>query len=85
MNTPKNDGGPAFPFSYLTGTDSIGNENWNVSHGMSLRDHFAGEALSVIIGRLSHPLTDAELLYQAEHVASHAYKYADAMIAERSK
>jgi len=80
-----NDGGPAFPFIYecpKTGP--------NVYSGMSLRDYFAGQALT------GHLANSNEVLRAAEHAARKekgelaaewtaiiAYEYADAMLAAR--
>ena len=64
-----NNGGPAFP-----STDAKG----FVSDGMSLRDYFAGQALA---GMIACANTGGGGKYFAEY----AYKYADAMLAERKK
>ena len=67
MSAP-DDGGPAFPFAEAT-TD------FSVSPGMTLRDWFAGQALS----------TMREPEYTSfEKIAGIAYKTADAMIAARN-
>lgn len=73
-----NDGGPAFPGAELPG---------HPKHppGMSLRDWFAGQALT---GFLSHP---AVLRYKGEvadrefHYAAMAYELADAMLKQRGE
>lgn len=63
------DGGPAFPEPGLSG---LPNGEWIYRRaGMSLRDWFAGQALSQTIG-------------SEEHRADHAYRIADAMIAARA-
>jgi hypothetical protein len=64
VSTP-NDGGPAFPVVVSEG-DAV------VSPGMSLRDWFAGQALTPFASVLS-PQGAAQL----------AYEYADAMLAAR--
>lgn len=64
-----NDGGPAFPF------DHQNPEGGWINTGMTLRDYFAAQALS----------TDWIADYSVAEGAVLAYKYADAMIAERSK
>ena len=76
-----NDGGPAFP--------RVGEGFGNPEHdapGMSLRDWFAGQAL---VGMLSHPGCEVMGSYHnncdEKGVASVAYAYADAMLAEREK
>jgi hypothetical protein len=58
---------PAFP------------ETENVINGMTLRDWFAGQALSGIIG-LRLYVTEEE-----EELAQHVYEIADAMLKERDK
>ena len=65
----KPDGGPAFPKHWRLHDDP----------GMSLRDHFAGVALS---GMVSHPDMCPSTVFG---VAQEAYRYADAMIAERGR
>jgi hypothetical protein len=68
-----NDGGPAFPTPESHGDDF---------EGMSLRDYFAAKAIA---GILSNPnITWSDM--QTERVlASHAWKIADAMLAEKAK
>jgi hypothetical protein len=68
IDTTDHEGGPAFP------TTNVG---WP---GMSLRDWFAGRALSALATealRLDHKLWGA--------TARHAYIIADAMLAERAR
>ena len=65
----KCDGGSAFPVPVDVNPDGV-------TCGMTLRDYFAAKAIQALVSN-SHVLnTDA---------ASHAYKIADAMLAERSK
>jgi hypothetical protein len=71
----KIDGGPAF--------QNTGNITWELkpSGGMTLRDWFAGMALS-------HPYTHDDGRRQipnADEIADYAYLIADAMLAERLK
>jgi hypothetical protein len=76
-----NDGGPAFP-----GLDSLANseDDYNDratytaygTSGMSLRDWFAGQALTA--SAMHYPM-------KANDAARHAYQMADAMLAEREK
>lgn len=74
-------GGPAFPFSIEFEDECcVGTQNYT---GMTLRDWFAGQALS---GGLIHETKgvfhdDAE---EATAVARYAYGYADAMLAARN-
>lgn len=49
------------------------------SRGMSLRDHFAGQALNGLMSQ------DGSISQRPEVVAQMAYKLADAMMEERSK
>ena len=65
-----NDGGPAFPFKCQGPTTAP-----EVYYGMSLRDYFAGQVLSGLVGGTIGPDQDAE----------YAYITADAMIAARNK
>jgi hypothetical protein len=73
------DGGSAFPVldSYVEG------ESWRLDcrdFGMSLRDYFAGQALTgLCVNRLWKDDDDAE------QVVTHSYRIADAMLAEREK
>lgn len=75
-----NDGGPAFPrpVSEIQGT--------RVTHqsqtGMSLRDHFAGQALLGYM--MSCSLHDQPHIW-APKMAEYAYIQADAMLAARTK
>lgn len=43
-----NDGGPAFPV--ITNGDTCTAGPWASSPGMSLRDHFAGQAMQAMVG-----------------------------------
>lgn len=65
------DGGCAFPFN-------AGEFGIEPSSGMSLRDWFAGQALSA----MSEPFAKKE---KPEHRAKAAYALADAMLVERGK
>ena len=85
---PQPDGGPAFPF--MANSESYRDRGFRLGSnvGRSLRDWFAGMALQ---GLLSHPhfmetiervakATDTE---RTRILASGAWAYADAMLAER--
>ena len=77
MSAPINDGGPAFHSITVKNGDNY-NAPVHVYHrGMSLRDWFAGQALS---GLLTQP---AEIEFGPGHFAKAAYEMADAMIAAR--
>jgi hypothetical protein len=84
----KDDGGPAFPGAVpefinhpvrgVVHRESVGME---AESGMSLRDWFAGQALSAFI------IADGAQ-YMSKAIEKHsliAYQQADAMLAERSK
>jgi hypothetical protein len=73
----KDTGGPAFPSTHPHGREE----------GMSLRDWFAGMAMqSIILSWQNVPTSDVpseiELL---RSTAEDAYRFADAMLKERSK
>lgn len=69
------DGGPAFPRpaseDATYGTLADGNSVVREQDGMTLRDYFAGQALTGLLAERSIP---------APSVATRAYEYADAMI-----
>lgn len=67
-----NDGGAAFPQLRITPTG-----HYSESAGMSLRDWFAGQALTGILAHGS--------VGNHADIASNAYRFADAMLAERAK
>jgi hypothetical protein len=83
----RNDGGPVYPQEY----------NWpeDMSHlrGITLRDHFAGKALTVFVqsavGASNEALGKAMRQSGASNIwelaAKEAYGYADAMLMERDK
>jgi hypothetical protein len=69
MNTPTNDGGPAFPAVTMHGA-------LRGMPGMTLRDYFAAAALT---GLLARPNWEGSLR------ATEAYAMADGMLIERAK
>jgi hypothetical protein len=87
----RNDGGPAFPVENLVGA---GLRNIDVNPttgapagaGMTLRDYFAAKAMQ---GMLAYPGDDSRGSHHNNNtpdgVASMAYSYAGAMLAERAK
>lgn len=84
INTPHktNDGGPAFPHEGFKANYEIGKGLVQIPHifsGMSLRDWFAGQALTGLIfhNDFGHVFT--------EDIAAGAYSYADAMLEARNK
>jgi hypothetical protein len=104
---PSNDldkaGGPAFPtsaevnFNARPQTTTDQSKPWFLYNGMTLRDWFAGQALSEAIQQADVlPTRDLAALFgrgeddpppvtRQEAVAALAYAYADAMLAQRSK
>ena len=85
MNT-RDDGGSAFP-ELESGTlihdyydDGKHSLDLQSSSGMSLRDYFAGQALT---GLVSHVSGTQEVYRRV--IAEDAYRFADAMLKERSK
>ena len=80
MSTPINDGGPVYPNTIIASKegDAI---KFNVTHGMTLRDYFAGQAL---IGILMAPGQLGSAAQNNPDQAAHwAYGQADSMIAAR--
>lgn len=85
----ENDGGPAFPVQSeqryndpIHGVIRPSDMYGETPHGMSLRDYFAGRALTGIIA--SH--TGPELPLPTTAIASQcAYDFADAMLEARQK
>jgi hypothetical protein len=69
MSTPINDGGAAFPVPYVT-----------LHTGMTLRDWFAGQAMTAIIGNL---YCTPETTFK--EISGRAYAQADAMIEAREE
>ena len=65
---------PAFPYTEYNQDGSL----YNTERGMTLRDWFAGKALS---GSLADPNSNGTF----EDFARTAYQFADAMLAEREK
>lgn len=94
--TVKNDGGSAFPgITHIEAPQTINHmtPKWSrvkSDGGMSLRDWFAGRALSGLlsdgetIGIMGKAASEAGKS-RVPYMASAAYEIADAMLAERSK
>ena len=75
MSKKINDGGPAFPFI---------NEHTHpttINHGMTLRDYFAGQALTNVDVRI--PMSDDDDTPSPRAIANYMYVIADAMLAAR--
>jgi hypothetical protein len=80
----KPDGGPAFPCEAEVWLSNTEHPRWvtqNVS-GMSLRDYFAGQALTGMV--LACCIANSPLV-GPETAAKGAYEFADAMLAARDK
>jgi len=73
----RNDGGSAFPHDPYSGPTG----------GMSLRDYFAGQALTGVMNMIMSAALNDGLKHDVNesHLAMQAYIIADAMIAERAK
>lgn len=70
-------GGPAFPVADIAKTQAT---------GISVRDYFAAQALVAFTAeyfKFNGPCFGVDHLYR--NLPSHAYKMADAMLAEREK
>jgi len=83
------DGGPAFAFG-IVGTNGVS----FIQQGMSLRDYFAGQALTGLMITeppqskelfLKHGRSEEEHQAHINHYVSAAYSLADAMIKRRPK
>jgi len=72
MTQEINDGGSAYPVNGRMHGDQLGGQ---LSHGMSLRDYFAGQVLAS--GKWSYGLDSSGA------TAAACYQIADAMLAER--
>lgn len=89
MDTPKEDGGAAFPIPDQR--DAMGNGIVQGSDGMSLRDFFAAASLTgCIAGEANESLpeyreigVEAALLKDAKRRAEWCYRQADAMLRAR--
>ena len=73
-------GGRAFPRP-ASGEESM-DHPYPASPGMSLRDYFAGQALSTLIPE-NWEVKPASYRQQVRNLTHWAYEFADAMIAER--
>jgi hypothetical protein len=75
----RDDGGSAFPLAFET-SDGYSTKV-HANKGMSLRDHFAGQAL-MGLAAFDRPMGGDN---RPEHFARWSYALADAMLAERNK
>jgi hypothetical protein len=79
MSAPLNDGGPAFPVPSVSWKEEDGKECVAIgTHGMTLRDYFAGQALAGFCAA-QHDLRN----HTDKVMAIGAYRAADAMLAAR--
>ena len=79
---PVGDGGPAFPFVQWRTPDGM--TGFQQTDGMSLRDYFAGKAMSqgmAVLVASQHNLNE----HQLKMLARTAYLAADAMLATRQE
>lgn len=79
MSGERNDGGPAFPKPLDPYPNAQGMESG--SHGMSLRDWFAGQALAAMSADLKR---NQEYGSAMEELAGKAFAIADAMLKVRA-
>ena len=79
-NTEINDGGPAFPIAGFIGDD--GNFIEMPIQGMSLRDWFAGQAMSAILISLKEQGIQKD---DIPNMAGDCYLCADAMLRKRDR
>ena len=82
MRETESDGGPAFPTPH-TVADANDPAFKLGAGGMSLRDHFAGQALSGLLASLA--ALDPDARGDVPRFARDCYKLADAMLKERDK
>jgi len=90
----ENDGGPAFPESRHETVDEPGHWGKTVTRhfsGMTLRDYFAGQALTTFVvmvnghRMLLNNISEEEKQAIVTHHAEMAYRMSDAMLAAREK
>ena len=81
MSTKINDGGPAFPVPSVSWKEKGEDRVAIGTRGMTLRDHFAGEALTNVDVRI--PMSDDDDTPSPRAIANYMYVIADAMLAAR--
>lgn len=83
IREPITDGGPAFPTRAIEHYISDGKGHvepvFRDTGGMSLRDWFAGQALTYLAHRKDINIRDAD------HIAALSFQMADVMLAQRAK
>tara|TARA_R110000803_G_scaffold18124_1_gene48637 strand:- start:5410 stop:5670 length:261 start_codon:yes stop_codon:yes gene_type:complete len=80
-DSPAPDSKPRNPYAFPSSDIKVkadGTHYKNIFVGMTLRDHFAGQAMAAM---LAVPMLD----WTMQEIVLDAYAYADAMLAERSK
>jgi hypothetical protein len=86
MTTKPDDGGPAFPHSYLT---PEGPTAYDDKAGMTLRDYFAGQTLAGFMMGFGYQLANDDRPDRAAravaNVARLSFVVADAMLKERDR
>ena len=81
MSTPINDGGPAFPVHSVAWKEKGEDRVAIGTRGMTLRDYFAGQALTDVDVRI--PMRDDDDIPSPRAIANYMYVIADAMLAAR--
>lgn len=81
MSDKINDGGPAYPCEVYT----AGGHPAGKSMGMSLRDWFAGQALTGLLSSPAVQRFNGEIVECEAHYAAMAYAAADAMLKQRGE
>ena len=81
-DTELNDGGPAFPHPEFSTKIHNGIRVYDPHAGMSLRDWFAGQAMSAILISLKEQGIQEE---DIPNMAGDCFLCADAMLAERNR
>jgi len=72
----------AFPAAYTVGPND---DLYPPTPGMTLRDYFAAGALPAVMARMHEDIQHLGSPTFPQNVAGHAYRIADAMLAERTK
>lgn len=83
MSEPIDDGGPAFPQG--SPEMCMDGQPCKDTQGMTLRDHFAGQALAGMMAFSAREDSTDPADWPKAHMATGAYAYADAMLAESKK
>ena len=81
MSAPINDGGPAFPVPSVSWKEKGEDRVAIGTRGMTLRDYFAGQALTNVDLRIT--MSDLDDTPSPRAIANYMYVIADAMLAAR--